>query len=67
MIITITPPPVYTITVGAAQGPPGPPGAGTDPDALHVTQRLAEFNTPTAKQQARANLELDVIDCGTFN
>lgn len=52
----------------AEQGPPGPPGSGAiDIDALHATQRLAEFSTPTAKSQARANLELEEIDCGTFN
>lgn len=48
-------------------GPAGPPGSGTtDPDALHVSQRLAEFDTPTAKAAARANLELETIDGGTF-
>ena len=48
-------------------GPPGPPGSGTtDPDALHVSMRLAEFDTPEAKAQARANLELQYIDCGEF-
>lgn len=52
----------------AEQGPPGPPGSGTtDLEALHVTQRLSEFSTPTAKSQARTNLELEDIDCGTFN
>lgn len=49
-------------------GVPGPPGSGTyDAAALHVSQRLAEFDTPAAKAAARANLELETIDCGTFN
>ena len=52
----------------AEQGPPGPSGSGTtDIEALHTSQRLAEFSTPTAKTQARTNLELEDIDCGTFN
>lgn len=52
----------------AMVGVPGPPGSGiTDPDALHISQRLAEFDTPAAKAAARANLELDTIDGGTFN
>lgn len=49
----------------AEQGPPG--ASGVDADALHTSQRLAEFSTPTAKTQARSNLELEDIDCGTFN
>lgn len=42
-------------------------GGAVDPDALHVSQRLAEFNTQIARSQARTNLELENIDCGTFN
>jgi hypothetical protein len=34
---------------------------------LRETLRLAEFSTPEAKSQARTNLELETIDCGTFN
>lgn len=49
-------------------GAPGPPGTGiSDADALHVSQRLAEFDTPAAKAAARANLELETIDGGTFS
>lgn len=52
----------------ALVGVPGPPGSGTyDAGALHVSQRLAEFNTPEAKAAARANLELETIDGGTFS
>lgn len=54
-----------TELVSVAQ--PGLPGSKTtDPDVLHISQRLAEFSTPEAKAAARANLELDVIDAGTF-
>lgn len=52
----------------ALVGVPGPPGSGTtDVGALHISQRLAEFNTPEARAAARASLELDTIDGGTFN
>ena len=54
------------IQVTAAQpGLQGRPGVA-DPDALRVSQRLAEFNTPDAKAAARANLDLQHIDCGEF-
>ena len=44
----------------AAQGPPGPPG---DPSgALLIGNRLSEFDTPAAREQAQANLGLGVID-----
>jgi len=56
------------IEVIGSPGPRGQPGpTGTDVDALHVSQRLAEFDTPTAKQQARQSLDLENIDAGTFN
>jgi len=55
------------ITLDGFQGPPGPPGSGiTDPDALHVYNRLNEFADETSKAQARANLGLETIDGGTF-
>lgn len=44
----------------AAQGPPGPPG---DPSgALLIGNRLSEFDTPAAREQAQANLGLGVVD-----
>ena len=44
----------------AAQGPPGPPG---DPSgALLIGNRLSEFDTPAAREQAQANLGLGVAD-----
>lgn len=36
-------------------------------DALVVTARLSEFNTEQKKFEARENLNLNTIDCGTFN
>ena len=48
------------IITEAVQGPPGPPG---DPSgALLVGNRLSEFDTPAAREQAQANLGLGVAD-----
>lgn len=59
--------PQAQVVLAAQQGPSGAPGSGTtDPDALHVSQRLAEFADPASKAAARANLELETIDGGTF-
>ena len=69
-------PPVYDMLVFSEQGPPGPPGpqgvpgpVGTIDNAGVLTKpmKLSEFDTPTLKAEARANLELEYIDCGTFN
>ena len=50
--------------IQGVQGPPGPIGdAG---GALLVTNRLNEFTTDQMKVDARTNLELNHIDCGTF-
>jgi len=38
-----------------------------NPDALLIQNRLSELNTAQAKIDARNNLELQVIDLGTFN
>ena len=54
------------VSVGM-QGPPGAPGSAVEGSFLQVTNRLSEFNTPEAKAAARANLELQYIDGGTFN
>lgn len=50
-------------------GPTGPPGASTDPDLyFQVSNRFYEIaEDETAKQDARQNLGLAVIDGGTFN
>ena len=51
---------VDVIITEAVQGPPGPPG---DPSgALLVGNRLSEFDTPAAREQAQANLGLGVAD-----
>lgn len=35
-------------------------------EILRSIRRLGEFDTPQAKLEARQNLEVEVIDCGTF-
>lgn len=45
----------------------GPPGASW-PEPFALAARFGEIAAdPTAKAQARANLDLQDIDCGTFN
>lgn len=44
----------------------GPGTTGPDPRYFQVTARLAELDTSEAKAAARAALELNIIDCGTF-
>lgn len=52
--------PEEIIITEAVQGPPGPPG---DPSgALLIGNRLSEFDTPAAREQAQANLGLGVVD-----
>ena len=36
------------------------------PDMLRISQRLSEFTTQTAKNEARDNIGLNIIDGGTF-
>lgn len=36
------------------------------PDMLRVSRRLSEFDTQTARHEARDNLGLNIIDGGTF-
>ena len=36
-------------------------------DMLRISARLSEFNTAQSKYDARENLEINTIDCGTFN
>ena len=52
--------PEEIIITEAVQGPPGPPGDASG--ALLVGNRLSEFDTPAAREQAQANLGLGVID-----
>lgn len=45
----------------------GPPGVSW-PEPFALAARFSEISSdPTAKAQARANLDLQDIDCGTFN
>lgn len=60
VIETATTVPVL-IEVAGPQGPPGPS------DAFRIPNRLSELDTPQAKIDARTHLELQAIDCGTFN
>ena len=52
--------PEEIIITEAVQGPPGPPGDASS--ALLVGNRLSEFDTPAAREQAQANLGLGVVD-----
>ena len=52
--------PEEIIITEAGQGPPGPPGDASG--ALLVGNRLSEFDTPAAREQAQANLGLGVAD-----
>ena len=52
--------PEEIIITEAVQGPPGPPGDASG--ALLVGNRLSEFDTPAAREQAQANLGLGVPD-----
>lgn len=46
----------------------GPPGTSVNPDDYFQTMnKFSELNTPDKKAEARQNLELQYIDCGTFN
>ena len=58
--------PMERVVVSAGYaGQRGNDGIGAD-TCLQISLRLAEFATPEAKAQARENLDLDVIDAGTF-
>lgn len=52
--------PEEIIITEAVQGPPGPPGDASG--ALLVGNRLSEFDTPAAREQAQANLGLGAAD-----
>ena len=52
--------PEEIIITEAVQGPPGPPGDASG--ALLVGNRLSEFDTLVACEQAQANLGLGVAD-----
>lgn len=55
---------VFKILEVARQGPPG----ASWPEPFALAARFGEIAAdPAAKAQARANLDLQDIDCGTFN
>lgn len=73
--LAASPAPLYVTLVGVpgVRGPRGLPGDGSggalepaDIGALAVSLRLAEFDTPQAQADARANLGLQTIDGGSF-
>ena len=50
------------------EGVPGPAGGNVNPnDYFQTALKFAELDTPQKKVDARTNLELQYIDCGTFN
>ena len=50
------------------EGVPGPAGQAPDPSQFFQTAlKFAELDTQQKKVDARTNLELQYIDCGTFN
>jgi hypothetical protein len=57
-----------TTSVIVAGGGQGPPGASINPtDYFQTANRFSELDTQEKKVEARQNLELQYIDCGTFN
>ena len=49
-------------------GEQGPPGVNSATgDFFQVANRFSELTTEQAKAEARANLDLQTIDGGTFN
>ena len=69
--VLVTPPATHTAVVVAEEprhvivtrGIPGPPGKdGDGSGALLIDNRLNEFDTPAAREQAQANLGLGVAD-----
>lgn len=49
-------------------GVPGPAGGAINPsDYFQTALRFSELDTAQKKADARTNLELQYIDCGTFN
>lgn len=51
------------------EGVPGPAGIGSvnPSDYFQTALKFSELDTPQKKADARTNLELQYIDCGTFN
>lgn len=57
-----------TVLTSSSQGPPGIQGPpGPIGDAFQIMNKFSELDTEQKKADARTNLELQNIDCGTFN
>lgn len=56
----------WAINIGFDGLPASPGGGGTIDGAFLVANRFSELDSPQAKAAARANLELQTIDCGVF-
>ncbi|CAN7657702.1 hypothetical protein LJR232_004970 [Aquipseudomonas alcaligenes] len=68
-VVIVTEPrraPAAVVATGP-QGPAGAPGSGQPGDYFQVINRFGELDTEQAKAEARANLDLQYIDGGTFN
>lgn len=63
--VNVTRPGSPVVRVVGVQGPAGT--SAVSGDFFAVMNRLSELSSPAAKAQARTNLEVEVIDCGTFN
>ena len=55
----------FIIEAVADQGPPGP--SVNPADYFQTANNFSELDTEQKKIAARQNLELQYIDCGTFN
>ena len=57
-----------TTSVIVSSGEQGAPGTSILPsDYFQTANRFSELDTDQKKIEARQNLELQYIDCGTFN
>lgn len=64
----VSPAAAATVQVLGAAGIRGPKGDPVNPsDYFQTALKFAELDTPQKKADARTNLELQYIDCGTFN
>ena len=67
LVTAVTVAPVYVTTL-SSEGPQGPPGDSVSADQFFQrANNFSELNTAQKKAEARTNLELQYIDCGTFN
>lgn len=67
LVTAITSTEQLTLTALSTPGPQGPPGSAGDGTYFQVSNRFSELDDSQKKTEARQNLELQYIDCGTFN